>query len=79
MSGISHIAHKYGTVKVFRAYLDIADNTSLRFLEIKATLQRCGVTLVNCPHNRRKEVADKMLMGKWLCGRRSGPSLTVSP
>ena len=62
-NGIRRIAHEYGNVKVFRAYLEVTEKDSSRSLNLRSDLQSCGVTLIDCPHNGRKDVADKMMMG----------------
>ena len=61
--GIRRIAHEYGTVAVFRAYFEMSDQSSPRSLATRSDLQSCGVSLVDCPHNGRKDVADKMMIG----------------
>lgn len=61
--GIRDIAHKYGTVKVFKAYLETKEQTSPRALSIRSELISSGVSIIDCPHNGRNDVADKMLIG----------------
>jgi glucose uptake protein GlcU len=60
-NSISALARSFGSLKVFRAYQEISDQsrTSLR-----SELQSSGVSLVDCPHNGRKDVADKMILGQ---------------
>lgn len=62
-SGIRRIAHEYGNVKVFRAYMEVPDQHSPRAANLRSDIQACGVTMIDCPHNGRKDVADKMIMG----------------
>ncbi|KAJ3556593.1 hypothetical protein NM688_g1942 [Phlebia brevispora] len=61
--GIRRIAHEYGAVTSFRAYLEVSELYSPRAVLARTTLQDCGVSLIDCPHNGRKEVADKMILG----------------
>ena len=58
---ISAIARSFGTVKVFKAYLEISDQSRS---SLRSELQSSGVSLVDCPHNGRKDVADKMILGQ---------------
>ncbi|KAG6335872.1 hypothetical protein ID866_3209 [Astraeus odoratus] len=54
-------ARVFGCVITFKAYLDISaqppKNTTLR-----SELQLSGVSLIDCPHNGKKDVVDKMIM-----------------
>ena len=59
---IRSLAHQYGSVKTFRAYLECPEQISPKLSAIRSELQSCGVSLIDCPHNGRKDVADKMLM-----------------
>lgn len=63
-NGIRRIAHEYGNVKVFKAYSEASELISPRSIALRADLQACGVTTIDCPHNGRKDVADKMIMGE---------------
>ncbi|KAI0371734.1 DUF537-domain-containing protein [Pilatotrama ljubarskyi] len=56
------LAHQYGSVKTFKAYLEYPEQTSLKSMALRSELQSCGVSLIDCPHNGRKDVADKMMM-----------------
>ena len=63
IDNIRQIAHNYGTVKLFKAYLELSEQNSSRSLTLRSELQSCGVSLTDCPHNGRKDVADKMMIG----------------
>jgi len=66
---IRSITQPYGSIRTFRAYLEVSDQLAApasRTQNIRSELQCSGVTLVDCPHNGRKDVADKMLIGKLL-------------
>lgn len=65
VDNIRQIAHHYGTVKLFKAYLELSEQNSLRSLGLRSELQSCGVSLTDCPHNGRKDVADKMMIGMY--------------
>ena len=59
---IESIAQKYGSLKLFKAYLD-AQKQPLGSDIFRAELQSSGVSVTDCPHIGRKEVADRMLQG----------------
>ncbi|KAJ7597844.1 NYN domain-containing protein [Mycena floridula] len=59
---IRNVAHQHGPVKVFKAYMEISEQTSSRGLALRSELQTSGVSLTDCPHAGRKDVADKMMM-----------------
>ncbi|OBZ75647.1 hypothetical protein A0H81_04559 [Grifola frondosa] len=59
---IRQIAHEYGSVKLFKAYLELSEQSSSKSIGLRSELQSCGVSLTDCPHNGRKDVADKMMI-----------------
>jgi hypothetical protein len=59
-NAVRNIAHKYGILKQFKAYLEVADQVSSKTSILRSELQTSGVSLTDCP---RKDVADKMLLG----------------
>lgn len=63
VDNIRQIAHQYGSVKLFKAYLELSEQNSTKSLNLRSELQSCGVSLTDCPHNGRKDVADKMMIG----------------
>jgi hypothetical protein len=56
------VALGYGQVVAFRAYLEIPKNSSRKCVWIRSQLQTSGVSLIDCPHNGGKDVADKMMI-----------------
>ncbi|KAF8061498.1 NYN domain-containing protein [Lyophyllum atratum] len=57
------IAHSFGAVKLFKAYLELSDPAIFsKSLVLRSELQSSGVSLTDCPHNGRKDVADKMML-----------------
>lgn len=64
VNSIRRLAHRFGSVKSFKAYLEYPEPSSLKSLALRSELQSCGVSLIDCPHNGRKEVADKMMMSE---------------
>ncbi|KAI0637224.1 NYN domain-containing protein [Trametes polyzona] len=62
VNNIRQVAHQYGTVKLFKAYLELSEQSSSKSLGLRSELQSCGVSLTDCPHNGRKDVADKMMI-----------------
>jgi hypothetical protein len=63
VDNIRRVAHSFGTVNSLKAYLELSELTSSRSLTLRSELQCSGVSLVDCPHNGRKDVADKMILG----------------
>ncbi|KDR73458.1 hypothetical protein GALMADRAFT_72264 [Galerina marginata CBS 339.88] len=61
VDNIRSLVRPYGSVKSFKAYLDISEQIPLT---LRSELQSSGVSLVDCPHNGRKDVADKMIIGE---------------
>jgi hypothetical protein len=61
---IRSIAQTFGSVKLFKAYLEITEQVPMsRAVLLHSELQSSGVSLTDCPHNGRKDVADKMILG----------------
>jgi hypothetical protein len=59
------VAHYFGSVKFFKAYLQLSElSASAKSLLLRSELQASGVSLTDCPHNGRKDVADKMMLGQ---------------
>lgn len=61
VENIRSMAQAFGSVKLFKAYLEVSQQISS---SLRTELQASGVSLTDCPHNGRKDVADKMLIGK---------------
>ncbi|TFK42910.1 NYN domain-containing protein [Crucibulum laeve] len=60
---IRRIAQTLGSTTLFKAYLEVFEQTPLsRSLALRSELQSSGVSLIDCPHNGRKDVADKMIL-----------------
>ncbi|KAJ7273506.1 NYN domain-containing protein [Mycena haematopus] len=62
VSGIRNVAHRFGPVKQFKAYMEVPDPDTSRSLSLRSELQSSGVSLTDCPRNGRKNVADQMIM-----------------
>jgi len=62
VNGIRRIAHVFGYVTSFKAYLDISSQ-SPKSVGFRSDLQSSGVSMTDCPHNGRKDVVDKMILG----------------
>ena len=58
------MAHCFGSVKLFKAYLQLSEFSASKSLLLRSELQASGVSLTDCPHNGRKDVADKMMLGR---------------
>ncbi|KAI6039001.1 hypothetical protein EDC04DRAFT_2688462 [Pisolithus marmoratus] len=61
-NNIGRIARVFGCVTTFKAYLDISTQPS-RSTALRSELQLSGVSVVDCPHNGKKDVVDKMAIG----------------
>jgi hypothetical protein len=60
------IAHSYGFVRSFRAYLDVARQSDPGdFLTLRREIHCSGVSIVDCPSVSRKDVADKAMIGQF--------------
>ena len=59
---IISVAHSFGSVKQFKAYLNMS--ISLTFPTLRSQLQTSGVSLTDCPSNRENDAADNMLLGQ---------------
>ena len=62
VNNISRMARLFGSVTTFRAYLDIATQSS-KSAVFRSELQSSGVSMIDCPHNGKKDVVDKMILG----------------
>lgn len=62
VSNIRRVAHEFGNVTLFKAYLELTTPPSSKSLSLRSELQSSGVSLTDCPHNGRKDVADKMIL-----------------
>ena len=64
VKNIRSIAQTFGSVKLFKAYLEVTEQVPVsRAVLLRSELQSSGVSLTDCPHNGRKDVADKMIIG----------------
>ncbi|KAG6376081.1 hypothetical protein JVT61DRAFT_2052 [Boletus reticuloceps] len=61
VNNMSRITRLFGSVTTFRAYLDISAQSS-KSVALRSELQSSGVSMIDCPHNGRKDVVDKMLL-----------------
>lgn len=64
MNNIGRIARLFGSVTTFRAYLDISVQSS-KSVVLRSELQSSGVSMIDCPHNGKKDVVDKMVLGMY--------------
>ncbi|OBZ75185.1 hypothetical protein A0H81_04566 [Grifola frondosa] len=62
VNNLRNIAHRYGALNTFKAYLESSERSSLKSLPLRSELVSCGVSLIDCPHDGRKDVADKMMI-----------------
>ncbi|KAJ8583648.1 hypothetical protein M405DRAFT_884728, partial [Rhizopogon salebrosus TDB-379] len=62
VNGIRRIAHIFGSVTTFKAYLDLSEQPSRNSVVFRSDLQSSGVSVIDCPHNGRKDVVDKMIL-----------------
>jgi hypothetical protein len=64
VNSIRRIGLGYGSIKSFKAYLELSEQYSSKAGTLYSELQSSGVSLTDCPHNGRKDVADKMIIGE---------------
>ncbi|KAJ8583654.1 hypothetical protein M405DRAFT_748298, partial [Rhizopogon salebrosus TDB-379] len=62
VNGIRRIAHVFGCVTTFKAYLDMSVQSSKSSVAFRSVLQSSGVSMIDCPHSGRKDVVDKMIL-----------------
>ena len=60
---IRSVAQRYGPVNLFKAYFDFTQSSSAKSMILRSELQTSGVSLTDCPHNGKKDVADNMILG----------------
>ncbi|KAF8841187.1 DUF537-domain-containing protein [Paxillus ammoniavirescens] len=61
VNNVGRIARVFGSVTTFKAYLDISTQ-SPKSVVLRSELQSSGVSMIDCPHNGRKDVVDKMIL-----------------
>ncbi|KAF9483799.1 hypothetical protein BDN70DRAFT_873423 [Pholiota conissans] len=77
-NNIRLMAQTYGSVKSLKAYMEITDQVSSpRALAMRSEFQSSGISLIDCPHNGRKEVADKMIIVDMLAYAIDNPAPSV--
>lgn len=55
------IGHNYGSITAFKAYAD----SSLVNKTVRGQLSASAVSLVDCPHDARKDVADRVMLSEY--------------
>jgi hypothetical protein len=68
VAAIRAFTNQFGNITTFKAYLQ---TTAVPYAR-RSDLQSSGVSLIDCPHMGRKNVADQMMIGASLvvlCGR----------
>lgn len=58
---IRELALMFGIIKLFKAYVECSEQLKAQIL--RSELQSSGVSLTDCPHLGKKDVADKMMIG----------------
>ncbi|KAJ8582323.1 hypothetical protein M405DRAFT_830836, partial [Rhizopogon salebrosus TDB-379] len=66
VNSIRRIAHIFGSVTTFKAYLDMSEQSSENAVAFRSELQSSGVSMIDCPHDGRKDVVDKMILADML-------------
>ncbi|KAF9228008.1 hypothetical protein BS17DRAFT_693924, partial [Gyrodon lividus] len=61
VNNIGRMARVFGSVTTFKAYLDIFAQ-SPKSVVLRSELQSSGVSMIDCPHNGKKDVVDKMIL-----------------
>lgn len=68
VNNIARIARLFGSISSFRAYLDVSAQSPKSVL-LRSELQSSGVSIIDCPHNGKKDVVDKMILGVYTQSR----------
>ncbi|KAJ8583651.1 hypothetical protein M405DRAFT_828239, partial [Rhizopogon salebrosus TDB-379] len=67
VNGIRRIADVFGSVTTFKAYLDMSKQSSRKgAVAFRSELQFFEVSIIDCPHNGRKDVVDKRILADML-------------
>ncbi|KAL0563605.1 hypothetical protein V5O48_018459 [Marasmius crinis-equi] len=59
---IREVAQQYGRITTFRGYTNLSELSSPRSVLLRSELQCSGLSLIDCPHNGRKNVVDEMII-----------------
>ncbi|KAH8117424.1 limkain-b1-type NYN domain-containing protein, partial [Phellopilus nigrolimitatus] len=59
---IRRIVEDFGNTTVFKAYVDLSLECANARSIFHSELQSSGLSIIHCPHNGRKDVADKMML-----------------
>ncbi|KAI0933878.1 hypothetical protein AcV5_005902 [Taiwanofungus camphoratus] len=62
VNNVREIALRYGSVNTFKAYSEQPEQSTSKSTALRSELQSCGVSLIDCPHNGRKDAVDKMML-----------------
>ncbi|KAJ8078558.1 hypothetical protein PM082_012841 [Marasmius tenuissimus] len=62
MNEIRKVAQQYGRIKTCRGYADLSELSSPRSVTLRSELQCSGLSMIDCPHNGRKNVVDQMMI-----------------
>ncbi|KAL0947150.1 hypothetical protein HGRIS_013278 [Hohenbuehelia grisea] len=62
VENIRNLAHTFGILKSFKAYVDVAQQPSISSLNYRAELQSSGVSVTDCPHLGQENVVDQMII-----------------
>lgn len=73
VENIRRAVHTFGCVTLFKAYLEISEQQAHK-KNLRSELQSSGVSLTDCPHNGRKDAADKMILVDMLAFALDNPS-----
>ncbi|KAL0563606.1 hypothetical protein V5O48_018460, partial [Marasmius crinis-equi] len=66
MNEIRKVAQQYGRIKTCRGYANLSENNSGRSVALRSELQSSGLSMIDCPHNGRKNVVDQMIIADML-------------
>ncbi|KAF9050673.1 DUF537-domain-containing protein [Hymenopellis radicata] len=62
VNNIRNCVQQFGPIKLFKAYLDVSEQSAQRGLSLRSELQLSGISLTDTPHNGGKDVADQMII-----------------
>ena len=63
VNGILKAIQGIGPIMLFKAYVDLTLDALNSKTILHSELQSSGVSLTHCPHNGKKDVSDKMMIG----------------
>ncbi|GAA5961756.1 hypothetical protein JCM3765_004059 [Sporobolomyces pararoseus] len=77
VSELTTLAKTYGSLSLVQAYMDTAYGRNGKLQNVRGQLQSNAVTVIDAPHQGRKEVADVMIMTDFLIFALENPGSVI--